>query len=84
MNALINKIKDIRDRNQVEVESHFEMPFSFYINFGFIILVIIFEVMGELEAVMALLLVLVTLPEVRYLRKVAYIVFLVVEPHPSL
>ena len=49
-----------------------------------IILVIIFEVMGELEAVMALLLVLVTLPEVRYLRKVAYIVFLVVEPHPSL
>ena len=33
MNALINKIKDIRDRNQVEVESHFEMPFSFYINF---------------------------------------------------
>ena len=49
-----------------------------------IILVIIFEVMGELEAVMALLLVLVTLPEVRYLRKVAYVVFLVVEPHPSL
>ena len=49
-----------------------------------IILVIIFEVMGELEAVMALLLVLVTLPEVRYLREVAYIVFLVVEPHPSL
>ena len=52
-----------------------------------VILVIIFEVMGELELcdiVQALLLVLVTLPEVRYLRKVAHIVFLVVEPHPSL
>jgi hypothetical protein len=50
-------------------------------------LVIIFEVMGELEVcdvVQALLLVLVTLPEVRYIIQVIHFVFLAVEPHPSL